>query len=59
MAEIRWSLTATEDLHDIEEFVARDSRAYAVRLTDRIVEAVERLAELPLMRYPVRWKSRP
>lgn len=48
MAEIRWSLTAAADLRDIEEFVARDSPVYAVRLTDRIVEAVERLEAFPL-----------
>ena len=47
MAEIRWSLTATQDVRDIEEFVARDSPVYAVRLTNRIVEAVERLTEFP------------
>jgi toxin ParE1/3/4 len=48
MAEIRWSLTATADLQAIEEFVARDSPVYAVRLVDRIVQAVERLAPFPL-----------
>jgi toxin ParE1/3/4 len=48
MAEVRWSLTAMSDLRDIEEFVARDSPVYAVRLTDRLVEAVERLETFPL-----------
>ena len=48
MAEIRWSLTAAEDLRLIQEFVARDSHLYAVRLTDGIVEAVERLETFPV-----------
>ena len=48
MAAIYWSLTATEDLQAIEEFVARDSPVYAIRLTDRIVEVVERLEDFPL-----------
>jgi plasmid stabilization system protein ParE len=48
MAEVRWSLTAAEDLRDVAETVARDSPVYAVRLTDRLVEAVERLEPFPL-----------
>lgn len=48
MAEIRWSLTAAADLQDIEDFVARDSPVYAVRLVDGIVQAVERLEPFPL-----------
>lgn len=48
MADIRWSLAAGKDLREIEEFIARDSPVYAVRLVDRIVEAVERLEPFPL-----------
>lgn len=48
MAEIRWSLTAGEDLREIEEYIARDSPVYAVRTVDRIVESVERLEMFPL-----------
>jgi plasmid stabilization system protein ParE len=47
MAEVRWSITASEDLRYIEEFVARDSSLYAVRLVDHLVEAVERLEPFP------------
>jgi plasmid stabilization system protein ParE len=39
MAQVRWSLTAAEDLRAIEAFIARDSPLYAIRLTDQIVEA--------------------
>jgi toxin ParE1/3/4 len=48
MAQVRWSLTAAGDLRDIEEYVARDSPVYAVRLVDRIVASVERLERHPL-----------
>ena len=47
MAEIRWSVAAELDLHDIEAYIARDSPVYAIRLVDNIVEAVERLELLP------------
>lgn len=47
MAQVRWSLTAQQDLFDIEEYIARDSPVYAVRVVDRIIEAVERLEAHP------------
>ena len=47
MAQIKWSLTASYDLQEIEDYIARDSPLYAVRVTNRIVEAVERLEEFP------------
>lgn len=37
MAQVRWSLTAAEDLQEIEAFAARDSPVYAVRLVDAMV----------------------
>src|SRR5687768_17718221 len=48
MAEIRWSLTSEADLREIEEYIARDSVVYAVRMVDRIVESVDRLEPFPL-----------
>ena len=47
MAQIRWSITAADDVEQIEVYVARDSVAYAVRLTNGIMDAVEKLAEFP------------
>ena len=47
MAAIRWSLAAQDDLREIESFVARDSPTYAVRLTDRLLNAVEGLSQFP------------
>jgi toxin ParE1/3/4 len=48
MAEIRWSVTAGEDLQGIEEYIARDSPVHAVRVVDRIIETVEQLVAFPL-----------
>jgi toxin ParE1/3/4 len=49
MAEVLWSLTATDDLQDLEDFIARDSILYAIDFVDRIVEAGERLGQNPLL----------
>jgi toxin ParE1/3/4 len=48
MAAIRWTVTASDDLRAIEEFVARDSPLYAVRLVDGLIGAVDRLEQFPL-----------
>ena len=44
MAEIRWTLTAADDLKEIENWIARDSVPHAVHFIDRLVEAAGRLA---------------
>lgn len=41
MAEIRWSLTAAEDLRLLEDWIARDSLLNAVEFTNRLVGSVE------------------
>jgi toxin ParE1/3/4 len=43
MAQVRWSLTAGNDLQDIEDFIARDSILHAITFVDRIVESTETL----------------
>jgi toxin ParE1/3/4 len=43
MAQVRWSLTAGNDLQDIEDFIARDSVLHAVAFVDSIVESAEKL----------------
>jgi len=43
MAQVRWSLTAGNDLQDIEDFIARDSVLHAVAFVDRIVENAQTL----------------
>ncbi|HJT21496.1 MAG TPA: type II toxin-antitoxin system RelE/ParE family toxin [Nitrospira sp.] len=43
MAQVRWSVTAGNDLRDIENFIARDSILHAIAFVDRIVESAETL----------------
>ena len=47
MAKLRWSLTAGNDLRDIEDFIARDSVLHAVTFADRILETAERVLSTP------------
>ncbi len=48
MAEIRWTLTAAEDVRLLEDWIARDSLLNAVNFTDRLIESVGILADLPM-----------
>lgn len=41
MAQVRWSLTAGNDLQGIEDFIARDSVLHAITFVDRLVESTE------------------
>ena len=43
MAQVRWSLSAGQDLQDIENFIARDSVLHAITFVDRMVESTETL----------------
>lgn len=47
MAQIRWSLTASTDLQEIEDFIARDSVFHAVTFVDCIVESTATLLKTP------------
>ncbi len=47
MAQVRWSLTAGNDLRDIEDFIARDSVLHAITFVDRIVESADTLLKNP------------
>ena len=49
MAQVRWSLTAGNDLQDIENFIARDSVLHAITFVDRVVESAETLLKTPLI----------
>ncbi len=44
---IRWSVTASNDLEAIHEFIARDSAYYAAQVCADIVDAVDGLAGFP------------
>jgi toxin ParE1/3/4 len=47
MTTIRWTEAARGDLRAIHAYIARDSRAYARRVLDRLRKAVERLSRFP------------
>lgn len=47
MAQVRWSLTAGNDLQDIENFIARDSVLHAITFVYRVVESAEALLKTP------------
>ena len=49
MVRIEWALPAVHDLHEIFQYVARDSRIYARATVDRIIATTARLAQWPQM----------
>ena len=48
MAEVIWTEPALKDLHDLIEYIARDSAVYAERFGIRVVRALRRLEDAPL-----------
>ncbi len=51
--EIEWTVRALNDLHDIYEFIAKDSRRYAQIQVENIQTAVSNLLSFPLMGHNV------
>ena len=49
MAQVRWTLTAADDVRLLEDWIARDSLLNAVDFTDRLIGSVEKLADSPLL----------
>jgi len=47
MVKIVWTKTALIDLKNIFYYVAKDSKYYATRLVERIIDAVEQLENFP------------
>lgn len=47
MASLVWTRPALEDLQQIQEYIARDSRIYAQRTARRIRDAARRLRSFP------------
>lgn len=47
MANINWSLTAEEDLREIELYIARDSIIFAVQFVDSLIEITQHLILSP------------
>ncbi len=48
MAKVVWTRPARKDLHEIVEYIARDSRFYAERMRVRLVRAPRLLSRFPL-----------
>ena len=44
---IRWTPQAADDLDEIREFIARDSKRYARLLVERLVQRVDELEHFP------------
>ena len=42
-----WSFPAKEDLKIIHDYIAKDSKVYAKKVVERIVETTEKLNEFP------------
>lgn len=51
--KIEWSSEARRSLRSIRRFIAQDSGFYAGRMVTRIVERVERAAQMPSSGHPV------
>jgi len=47
VASVTWTKRARHDLHEIHDFIARDSYQAARAVTERILAATERLATFP------------
>ena len=47
MVKIVWSKTALLDLKNIYDYIAKDSKLYAIRLIERIIAAVDQLENFP------------
>ena len=47
MAKIAWTEPALNDLHDIIDYIARDSIVYAQRFGRRVAQAPRRLKDFP------------
>ena len=44
---IEWTAVALADLHDLRDYIARDSPFFARQFTERIIGAVEKLEDFP------------
>lgn len=49
MAKITFTLGARDDLHQLHEYLAQTSPAYAERLLDKIISRVDALHDFPKM----------
>jgi toxin ParE1/3/4 len=58
--KIIWSPDAFHDLDGIYVYIARDSQTIAATVVERILDAIDRLADFPLLGPRIReWKTSP
>jgi len=48
VAEVTWSALAVEDLHQIHQFISKDSKQYAAIVVRSVRSAAERLRKFPV-----------
>lgn len=51
--KIKWAIRALDDLRNIYEYIAKDSRRYAQIQVENIQNAVSNLANFPLMGHKI------
>ena len=49
MVQIEWTERSLEDLHEIHEYIARDSKSYANLFIKKIYNTVQKLKDFPNM----------
>ena len=47
MVRIEWTELSLEDLNEIRDYIARDSKCYANLFVKKLYDAVQKLKELP------------
>jgi toxin ParE1/3/4 len=47
MGKITWTEKASRNLHDIYEYISRDSEIYAARFVKSLIKAPKRLKDMP------------
>lgn len=51
--KIKWTIRALNDLHDIHEFIAKDSKRYAQIQIENIQNAVSNLLSFPMIGHEI------
>ena len=51
--KIKWTIRALDDLHDIHEFIAKDSKRYAQIQIENIQNAVSNLLSFPMIGHKI------
>jgi toxin ParE1/3/4 len=51
--KIKWTIRALNDLHDIHEFIAKDSKRYAQIQIENIQNAVSNLLSFPMIGHKI------